>query len=271
MNARYFIISLVLHIAFFAIFWIHSLCHDLFKSEEQIIPIDLTVVVTENLDGIEDEPPPMEGKVEVEEEKPKPKPEEKVEVNPKPKEKVEVKEKKVEIEEKPKPKPKPKSKPKEKSKKELLDERMKRMRESARVSNQKKVVRPQTNGKTDKKTLTDKEIQKLLNQGYKPGRTTNLAASDEQLAYSLIKAAFEAKWSKPPWTDTLKPMVVRVWFGNGGKVVRYKLDQSSGDKLADQTIISAASRVLAVPNLPAGFIEKYSSKGVPVRFTVLPQ
>jgi hypothetical protein len=130
---------------------------------------------------------------------------------------------------------------------------------------------PQPNGRTDKKTLTDAEIDKLLNAGYKPGSSTNLAASEEQLCISLIKQAFEEKWDKPPWTDTLRPMVIRVWFGGGGRIVNFKLEQSSGDSAADATIKSAASRVGVVRGLTGSFIDKYRSGGIAVRFTVKPQ
>ena len=107
--------------------------------------------------------------------------------------------------------------------------------------------------------------------GYKPGTSEQLAASDAQLGYSLIKMAFEEKWEKPPWTDTMRPMTIRVWFGPGGRIVNYKLESSSGDAKADQSIKSAASRVGSVPGLPPAFIDKYRSSGVPVRFTVKPQ
>ena len=153
---------------------------------------------------------------------------------------------------------------------------MKKMRESAKQVNKKvtievKNAKESGDGRTDRKTLSNAEIQKLLNMGYKPGRSEQLATSDAQLGYSLIKMAFEEKWEKPPWTDTMRPMTIRVWFGNGGRIVNYKLESSSGDARADQSIKSAASRVGSVPGLPPAFIDKYRSSGVPVRFTVKPQ
>ena len=130
-------------------------------------------------------------------------------------------------------------------------------------------VRP--NGRTSKKTLTDAEIQKGLNIGYKQGRTGCLAAGERQLGYSLIKAALEAKWDRPAWKDSLRPMVVRIWFGNGGRIVDYKLESGSGDVQTDQSIKSAVTRVGSIPMLPRAFIEKYKNDGVPVRFVVKPQ
>ena len=265
---HHLMVALGLHVGCFVLFWLYSAFHGLFNKDEEIIPIDLTVVVVENLNGNEDEPPPLKKP-----EPPPPPPPEPPKPKPKPKEPEKPKELEkivtniVEKVEKKKPEP-----PK-KTAKELREERMKKMRESAKTVNKKTtiVTKQQPNGRTDKKTLSDAEIRNLLNMGYKPGRSTNLAANEEQLGYSLIKAAFEAKWDKPPWTDTLKPMVIRVWFGGGGRIVNYKLEQSSGDARADQSIKSAASRVGAVSALPAAFIDKYKSSGVPVRFTVKPQ
>ena len=281
-SGRTLAIALVIHLAFFAGFWIFAACHGLFDKKEEIIPIDLTVVVNENLNGKENEPPPLK-KVEPEPPKPKPKP------RPKPKVKDPEKPKELEKivtnivakvdkkEEKPEKKPEKKEseKPK-KSAKELREERIKKMRASAKqvkakVTIEVKTAKESGDGRTAKKTLSDAEIQKLLNMGYKPGTSEQLATSDAQLGYSLIKMAFEEKWEKPPWTDTLRPMTIRVWFGPGGRITNYKLEASSGDAKADQSIKSAASRVGTVQGLPPAFIDKYRSSGVPVRFTVKPQ
>ena len=286
MSGRNLGIALGLHIAAFLGFWLFAVCHGLFKSEEEIIPIDLTVVVNENLDGKEDEPPPLDEPPPPPPPKPKPKPKpvaQKPKEEPKPLDqivtnivkKVEKKqEKKKEEPKKVEKKEEKKEEPPKKTAKELREERIKRMRESATNTKKKPEMivknQPSGDGRTDRKTLSNAEIQKLLNAGYKPGKTEQLAASEEQLGYSLIKQAFERKWDKPPWTDTLKPMTIRVWFGPGGKITRCRLESSSGDRRADQSIITAADRVGTVMNLPRGFIEKYKSSGVPVRFTVKP-
>ena len=264
LNGKTLLIALAIHLLLFLAFWIFAFFHGLFDKDEEIIPIDLTVVVNENLDGKENEPPPLKNPDPPEPEKPKPVPKEK----PKAKEPQKPKEleqivtnivAKVDKKETKKP---------EKTKAELRKEQMERIRKSTKQVNTTTVVQQQPNGRTDKRPPNWKE---LLNAGYKPGKTTNLAANEEQLGYSLIKQSFEAKWNKPPWTDTMKPMVIRVWFGNGGKIVNYRLVSSSGDARADQSIKSAAARVIAIPALPAGFIDKYRTSGVPVRFTVTPQ
>ena len=52
-----FVLALCLHIAFFLVCWAAAKWH--FREKEVITPIDLTVVVVENLDGNPDEPPPL--------------------------------------------------------------------------------------------------------------------------------------------------------------------------------------------------------------------
>ena len=278
LSKRNLAIALGLHVGAFVLFWCYSACHGLFDKKEEIIPIDLTVVVNENLNGKENEPPPLK-KEDPEPPKPKPKPQ--------PKPKVKEPEKPKELEkivtnivakvdkkaEERKPEKKEPEKPK-KTAKELREEKMAKMRASAKQVNKKVTLevknRPSGDGRTQKKTLSDAEIMKLLNAGYKPGTSEQIATSELQLGFSLVKSAFEEKWDKPPWTDTLKPMTIRVWFGGGGRVVNYKLEKSSGDARADQSIKSAASRVHSIPALPAAFIEKFKSSGVPVQFTVKP-
>ena len=58
-SRRTLTVALLLHLSVFVVFWLYAACHDLFHKEEEIIPIDLTVVVNENLDGKENEPPPL--------------------------------------------------------------------------------------------------------------------------------------------------------------------------------------------------------------------
>ena len=279
LSKRNLAIALVLHVSTFVLFWLYAACHDLFDKEEEIIPIDLTVVVNQNLDGKENEPPPLK---KVEPEPPKPKPQSK----PKPKVKEPEKPKELEkivtnvvakvdkkAEEKRPEKKKPE--PPKKTAKELREERMRKMRESATQVDKKVTIEVRTakasgDGRTARKTLSDAEVMRRLNEGYKPGTSEQIATSELQLGYSLIKQTFEEKWDKPPWTDTLKPMTIRVWFGGGGRIVKYNLERSSGDRKADQSILSAASRVGSIPALPAAFVDKFKRSGVPVQFTVKP-
>ena len=65
-------------------------------------------------------------------------------------------------------------------------------------------------------------------------------------------------------------MTIRGWLGGGGRIVAHKIEKSSGDIRADQSLKAAAERVGAIPALAPEFIEKYRKNGVPVQFTVKP-
>jgi len=270
-------IAFALHVGAFLLFLLYATLHGLFETKETVIPIDLTVVVNENLDGEENEPPPLNNDTPPEPEPEPPKPE------PVPEPKVEKVEALEQVQEKPKEpekkieKPKEPEKPREpqKTKEELLRERLEKMRKDAKFVKRKVSIEvkevPSGNGRTERKTLTDAQIRDLLNKGYKPGASTQLAANEMQLCLSLIKQAFYDRWDRPPWTESLRPMVVRVWFGAGGRVISYKLESGSGDGRADATIMRAARLVGSVPGLTPDFLSKYRTSGIPVRFTVTPQ
>ena len=279
LGVRSFAGSIAVHLAFFLVIWIGA--RAVSKPREIAMPIDLLVVVNENLDGKENEPPPVQ---EPPKEIPRPKPAPRVKETPKEPEKVEA----VEVvQEKPKKtaaemqtekmdrirkslKDKPKEDPpNEKPKKETPEDRI---RKSLKPTNAKvtiKVDAPSGDGKTAKKTLTDAEIRKLLGEGYKPGAVTQLAASEEQRCISLIYKAFYSKWTRPAWNDTLREMHLSVSFGPGGRVTGYKLVQSSGDGAADRSVQLAASLVQVVSGLSEEFVRKHRNDIV-IRFKVTP-
>lgn len=277
-NTSTLMLALGLHLAMFVGFWVFAAFHGLFDKKEEIIPIDLSVVVVENLDGNEDEPPPREKVPPPPPPPPPPKP--RPPAPPPPKEPKALERivtnivKKVDKKQEKKNEKKKVEKQPKKTAEELREERIRKMRESATVVNTTTVIvkdrRKQPNGRTERKTLTDAEIRKLLDAGYEPGSITRIAESTIQFGYSLIKKSMEAKWDPPPWTDTLKPMVIRLWFGGGGRIVKSDIEKSSGDIRADQTLKAAASRVGVIPALPPEFIKEFRNKGVPVRFTVKP-
>lgn len=296
MSTTNFVLALAVHLSFFLTCFLFARIGS--KPKETVIPIDLTVVVNENLDGNENEPPPLDDPP------PPPPPPEPVRAKPTPPpppEPVETKQDAVvKVPEKPK-----------KTKKELEAERLKKIRESAkelkpsekvpekkpekpeppkktkeqlrqerlaairnRATNVKPVKiklpdRPSGNGKTELQTRSEAEIRKLLEQGYKPGAKTQIATSEQQRCISLIREAFYAKWERPPWTDTLREMHLKVRFGSGGRVLGWQLVQSSSDGKADETVRRAAALVTQIPGLSTEFINA-NRDGVIVRFKVMP-
>lgn len=271
-STRNIMLALGAHVAVFLVFWIFSAVN--FQPKETIIPIDLVFEAPPEEIAPEDVPEPTPEPPKVTPKVPEPPPvvEEKVDAV------VKIKDEKKPEKPKEKPKPpepeKPKEKPKpektpeqiKKEKAEAKKERLRKMREGAKV-----VKNPKPTPVAGTGQKLDPNWEKLLKQGYKPSDHTELAQGEEQRCYSLIKSAFYDKWDRPPWTDTLKEMILRVYFGPGGRVVSYKLEKSSGDARADQTVISAAKSVRVVAGLSEEFIRSKKMSGIPIRFKVTPQ
>lgn len=241
------------------------------KDNEVVIPIELAVVVNENLDGAEDEPPPETPPQP--EPDPEPEPPKPPETPPPPPDPVPDKIEAVEI----KPPEPPKIQPPKVDKKKLEEDRKKREAErleemrnrATKVKDKSKPTSPppRNNGRTDKRP---KDWEKYLNAGYKPSNVNSgLDASDNQRCIQLISKAFHDRWVSPAWTSELKEILLSVQFGAGGKVLGYNIIQSSGDPSADRTVLKAASLVHAVRGLSSAFLE--NNKTVTVRFKVKPQ
>ena len=243
------------------------------KNDEVVIPIELQVVVNENPEGAEDEPPP--------ETPPQPEPEPEVEP-PKlldsPPDPIPDNVEALEIKP-PDPKPpevKPPDPPKV-DKKKLEEERKKREAErleamrnrATKIKDKSRVSSPppRNNGRTDRRP---KDWEKYLNAGYRPSNVNSgLDASDNARCIALISKAFHDRWASPAWTSELREILLSVQFGSGGRVLGYDIIQSSGDPSADRTVLKAASLVHAVRGLSSAFLE--NNKTVTVRFKVKPQ
>ena len=119
------VLALVLHALFFAAVFTFAKFH--FKPKETVIPIDLTLVVNENLDGVDNEPPPVNDPPPPEPTPPKP-PEPTPPTPPQPPPPVETKVDAV-VKEPEKKKPEEK---KPEPPKETREERLRRIRESVK-------------------------------------------------------------------------------------------------------------------------------------------
>ena len=261
LGARSLAVALVIHGLFFGCCWLLSMP---FREKEIVIPIELTF---EAPPSAQDEPKPEPPKPVVKPKEPEPEPpkldDKKLDAVIKdPPKKKPPKKPEVKKPEKPKEPEKPK-----KTKEQLRKERLDRMRQSTTKDTTqpvKKSPAPSGTGKT-----LEKDWQKLLAQGYKPGEKTQLAANETQRCISLIRAAFHRQWEPPAWNSSMKMMYLEVTFDNGGRVVGYRLVQSSGDGKADQSVLSAASRVGSVAGLSLDFLEH--NKTVRIDFKVTPQ
>ena len=268
-------IALVIHAVGFIGLYAFAAFHGLFEKPLEVTPIDLTVVVNENLEGKENEPPPLQ-KPEPPKPKPKPKPE-----PPKPKPKEPEKPKELEqvvtniVTKVDKKKPDDKKKPEEKKKtaKELREERLRQMRESAKTVKAKVTIEvknaPSGDGRTTKKTLTDAQIRDLLNKGYKPGTSEQLASSELQRCLSLIQMAIKDKWDQlAPKIGNNGTVLLSVQFNSSGGLVNVRLAKSCGDKLSDEAALSVARRVTSIPGLSQEFISQFRRESLTIRYYV---
>ncbi len=285
LSSRTVIASLVLHVAVVLLIVLFGSIK--FRKEEQLIPIDLSVVVNENLDGEENQPPPLQDPPPEPPKVDTPAPVKPVVLPPpvevqkdvpavikdreKPKKTQEqiIKERILRIRQNLKKNPN-KTKP---QKEQPKPDNRKRILDSLKPTNKKvdiKVNAPSGNGRTEKRTLSRDEINRLLNLGYKPGTKNQLSQSESQRCISLIYRAFYSKWQRPAWNDTLKVMELKIGLGLGGTITSYKLVKSSGDPAADRTVLNAASQVRSVSGLSAEFIRQHSSDII-IRFEVTAQ
>lgn len=272
--------ALVIHVAAFLGLYVFAVFHGLFDKPEEVIPIDLTVVVNENLDGKENEPPPLQ---KPEPPKPKPKPEP-PKPKPKPKEPEKPKElekivtnlvQKVEKKEEKKQEKKEEKKPEppKKTAKELREERLKQMRESAKTVSKPVTIEvknaPSGDGRTAKKTLTDAQIRDLLNKGYKPGTSEQLATSEMQRCLSLIQMAIKDKWEKlSPKIGNNGTVLLSVQFNSSGGLINVRLAKSCGDRLSDDAALSVARSVSAIPGLSDEFKARFRRESLTIRYYV---
>ena len=249
------VLALVIHVACFLGFFLFARLH--FKQKETVIPIDLTVVVNENLDGNENEPPPLDD--------PPPKPPEtpKVVTPPPPPPKVDTKVDAV-VKEKEKPK-----KP-EKTKEELLKERMEKMRNSAKTVRIKVPDKPSGNGRTAKQTMTEAQIRDLLNKGYTPGSKTQLATSTMQLCLSRIQMAINARWSQVnPRIGAEGYVLIAVRFNSAGQMVNCRLSESCGDKTSDSAALTVVRSVGPIAGLDKEFLREFGKQDLVIRYKVV--
>ncbi len=253
LNARALGYALAVHLALFIFFW--GMAKFAFRRPDVVIPIDMTIVppwAEQTNDPDPDPNPPPKP----EEAKPEPKPQVK---EPEPK----IEQPKVEAVEQVKEKPKPKEKPNLREKAKLIKTPPKPKEKLDLRKNAKKVDAPPMK-KTGKATAADKpltaaEFMKKMNEGYRIGARNQLATSEEQRCFSLIRQAITREWDKESfkWYHGLEPLQVLLKLGAGGRVLGFTILKGSGDADVDRTARSALNRLKSIPGLSATFLEHF--------------
>ena len=114
-----------------------------------------------------------------------------------------------------------------------------------------------TDPNTELTSIPKTEIMKALAAGAKFGASNQLAANEEQRCISLISRRFYECWTDFNWSENLRPVLLSVRFGGGGKILGYRIVQSSGDAKVDQSVLAAAKRADHVSGLSAEFLKQY--------------
>ena len=296
MSATNVALAVAVHLVFFAAVFVFAKFH--FKPKETIIPIDLTVVVNENLDGVDDEPPPLDDPPKPEPPNPDPAPAKQPDPPSPPPVKenldavVKVPEKKPEEKkpEKPKetleermkrmrdsvkaPDKKPEEKKPEEKKpekpKETREERMRRMRESAKTVKIKVKDQPSGDGRTERQTRSPEEIARLLGMGYKPGKKTQIATSTMQYCISRVQQAIDARWSQVnPRVGSEGYVYIAVRFNMQGRMVNCRLSESCGDRTSDAAALTVVRTVGNIGGLDREFLKEFSRQDLVIRYKVV--
>lgn len=229
-NTIAYLLSILLHVVLVATFTLIGLFKGCHSTPDMVIPMDMTVVLDENLIESEDEPPQ---EVDSQPDIPPPPP---IPVD------TIVTEKKVD---KPKPeKPKPPKPPKP-----FVKGRRVTVKDAPKPTNRKKTP--------TERALSPEEIRRLLNAGARPGSRNQVAPNEESRCLGLIKGAFYEAWVQPG--DCPRPALLQITFNRRGEVTSYRLTRRSGSAEFDSTVLRAAAEVPRVSGLSQAFLAKYAT------------
>lgn len=243
-----------------------------FRPKELAIPVDFTVVLEENLIEPNVRPEPQK--------KPEPTPEPEPEDEPEPdapppvplpappKEAIPV-EKKKEPEKKPEKKKEPEKKPEKPPEKKPEP-----FKKGKRVEAPKPPPKPKfedlykpydptkpvsTKPVTDKK-LSRAEIEKALLAGARPGTRNEIPEDEMSRCVLLVKRAMYEAWDQPGAGDAgSRPALLDIRLDSSGRVVSYRIRQSSGSAFFDQTVLKAAANAAPIRGLSLAFLKQYET------------
>ncbi len=241
----------------------------MFRPKEVAIPVDFTVVLEENLlepnvppqaqpetkppapEPPEKEPeaappaplpePPKDAVV-VEREKPKPKPEKPKAEKPKPKPE--------------KPKPVEKKEPEKKT--FVKGRRIERPVPSPQPKEDFTKLKPVTQMPVTDKKLTRAEIESALRDGARPGTRNSIPEDEVARCITLVRRAMYEAWDQPGAGDAgSRPALLDIRLDSAGRVISYRIRQSSGSAYFDQTVLKAAANVEPIRGLSLAFLKQY--------------
>jgi TonB family protein len=221
-------------------------------------PVEFTIVLPEDIpEPVEvksDEPP-----VEVEPDPTMP------DAPPQVKEAVVLKKEPPKAKPKPVEKPKPAEKPKEKPPpKKVEPPKPEPFKKGRRVTTQPKEdftkLKRATVTTAQEKPLSSDEIRKALQAGARPGTRNTLPDSEVSRCISLVRRAMYDAWIQPGSAEAgPRPAQLTIRLDSAGRLVSYRLKQSSGSAYFDQSVLKAAAGVQQIRGLSADFLKQYET------------
>jgi len=241
----------------------------------EVVPIDMTVVVHENLDKPEDDLKPVDKPKPPEPPKPRPKPPEPPKPpkppaveppknlpavtidKPKPPEKKPP-EKKPAEKKPPEPKP-PEKKPPEKpkfvrGKPKTLDHPQRQL--PPRVPARPPDVRAALGGNGPRTQQRMPDVDKWLALGARPGTVNAVTDNEAARCYGLIKRQFHDRWNPPAADSSLRKPHIRFRLDRHGTISRPSVVKSSGSKEVDDSALAALRSLGRFTGLSQEFISK---------------
>lgn len=151
--------------------------------------------------------------------------------------------------EKPKPLPKPKE-----------PEKPKTFKKGERVQlppDKPKVDFTKLKRVTDKK-LTTREIANALASGAKVGARNQLPSNEISLCVSLVRNALYEAWEQPGESEAgSRPAKLLIRLDGRGRIISYRIMQSSGSAHFDTTVLKAAANCPPIRGLTVAFLNQH--------------
>jgi protein TonB len=272
-SAKNILAALVVHILLFLAIWFFGNFN--FKKKEVIIPIELTVAMgTGEVEETPPEPPPPEPEPESE---PQPKPPTPPPEPPKSQPTEEIKkdalidEKIKKVKEIKPPKPvrtnvvkRVEDKKPQKTAKELLQDRIAKMRAAATDVKVPKNVNHTSGGEQRPPNWIE-----LLNKGYRPGKVTTLAPNETSRCLALLKRAIDDRWRElSPRTGSRGTVNISIKLNKSGDITTASLISGTGDPTTDAAALKVVRSVGNVRGLSSQFLERYSKETITIRYTI---
>ena len=116
--------------------------------------------------------------------------------------------------------------------------------------------------------LSEQEIKRRLALGAKASDHTVIPGEDQRQKL-IVKNVLYDSWVPPSKADAGDAVtVVRLWFGDGGWITKWKMESKSNVPVLDDSVTRLLENIRQVPGLSQDFINQYRLRGFTADFSV---